>query len=103
MPGRPASPAGRLHHAVYTWNEDEDPYALLAALLKETGIATGSIGIEERVSVRLRRSHRPGLSSPAPPSPPSPSPPAAARIKSPAELALMQLANDITLSVYKAV
>jgi Xaa-Pro aminopeptidase len=40
-----AGPVERAH--VYTWQEDESPYALAAAGLKEAGLATGRIGIEE--------------------------------------------------------
>src|SRR6185436_18605470 len=32
---------------VRTWNEDESPYALVAAGLLDRGVATGSVGIEE--------------------------------------------------------
>jgi Xaa-Pro dipeptidase len=32
---------------VRTWNEDESPYALVAAGLRDRGIATGVLGIEE--------------------------------------------------------
>src|ERR1039458_9173618 len=32
---------------VYTWQEDESPYALAAFGLKEAGLLTGKIGIEE--------------------------------------------------------
>ena len=32
---------------VRTWNEDESPYALVAQGLKDRGIATGTVGIEE--------------------------------------------------------
>src|ERR1035438_2744489 len=32
---------------VYTWQEDESPYALAAFGLKEAGLVTGKIGIEE--------------------------------------------------------
>ena len=32
---------------VRTWNEDESPYALVADGLKDRGVATGTLGIEE--------------------------------------------------------
>src|SRR6266566_988350 len=32
---------------VRTWNEDESPYALVASGLKDRGVATGTLGIEE--------------------------------------------------------
>ena len=34
---------------VLTWQEDDDPYALVAQALREAGVAAGSLGIEERV------------------------------------------------------
>lgn len=33
---------------IHTWNEDESPYNLVARALKDRGLATRSIGIEER-------------------------------------------------------
>src|SRR5260370_40433375 len=41
-------PAGKSPH-VFTWEEDESPYKVVAFALKERGLATGRIGIEERV------------------------------------------------------
>ncbi len=87
---------------VYTWNEDEDPYALLAKSLKAATTSAGPLALDERVQFvfadRLREAVAPrGVVSGIPVV-------AGCRsIKSAAELALMQLANDITLSVYKAV
>jgi Xaa-Pro dipeptidase len=49
---------------VRTWNEDESPYALVAQGLKDRGLATGTIGVEETMkfvwsdgiaTLRLRR------------------------------------------------
>ena len=34
---------------VRAWQEDESPYALLAAILKDRGAATGTVGAEERL------------------------------------------------------
>ncbi len=86
---------------VYTWNEDEDPYALLAKALSETGIATGKIGLEERTQFAF--ADRIAHASPALTAVSAIPVTAGCRaIKSPAELALMQLANNITLSVYEA-
>ncbi len=48
MEAQPATLPSASTTRVYTWNEDEDPYKLLAKALKEAGIATGKIGIEER-------------------------------------------------------
>ncbi len=84
-----------------TWQEDGDPYALLAHGLREAGISTGTVGIEERVpfvfSEGIRQAvHGIEIVSATPVT-------AGCRsIKSPAELRLMQLANDVTLQVYEA-
>jgi len=100
---------------VYTWNEDEDPYKLLAKALKESGIATGKIGsaggkigsarghigIEERTQFVFAD----GIAHASPTLTATSATPitfGCRSIKTPAELALMQLANNITLSVYKA-
>ena len=87
---------------VYTWNEDDDPYALLAKSLKAAPTSSLPLALDERVQFvfadRIAKAVAPrGVVSGIPVV-------AGCRsIKSPAELALMQLANDITLSVYKAV
>jgi len=86
---------------VYTWNEDEDPYQLLAKALNESGLATGKIGIEERTQFVFAD----GIAHASPTLTTTSATPitfGCRGIKSPAELALMQLANNITLSVYKA-
>ena len=41
-----------------TWQEDESPFERVAQGLKDRGIASGRLGIEETVEVRLRRQHR---------------------------------------------
>jgi Xaa-Pro dipeptidase len=94
------APAGR-ESRILAWREDSDPYPLVAQALREAGVATGSLGIEERVpfvfSEGIRKAARNiELTSATPVT-------AGCRgIKSPAELKLMQLANDITLQVYEA-
>jgi Xaa-Pro dipeptidase len=94
------APAGR-ESRILTWQEDTDPYSLVVQALREAGIATGRLGIEERVpfvfSEGIQKAARNiELISATPVT-------AGCRaIKSPAELKLMQLANDITLRVYEA-
>ncbi len=86
---------------IYAWNEDEDPYALLAKALREAGIATGSLGMEERVQFVF--ADRIAQACPAMKITSAiPVVCGCRSIKSPAELALMQLANNITLQVYEA-
>jgi Xaa-Pro dipeptidase len=94
------APAGR-ESRIFTWQEDDDPYALIAQALSESGVATGSLGIEERVpfvfSDGIRKACRSIEITSA-----TPVTAGCRSIKSPAELKLMQLANDITWQVYKA-
>jgi len=94
------APAGAASR-VYTWQEDENPYILVAQGLKDLGITTGKLGIEERVtfvfSDGLRKAN-PGFETVSA----TPVTAGCRAVKSAAELKLMQLANDVTLSVYEA-
>jgi Xaa-Pro dipeptidase len=94
------APAGR-ESKIFTWQEDHDPYALVAQALRESGVTTGSLGIEERVpfvfSEGIRKASRSIEITSA-----TPVTAGCRGIKSPAELKLMQLANDVTLEVYEA-
>ena len=81
---------------IYTWNEDEDPYALLIA-----HAPTGSLALDERVQFVF--ANRIQLADPARKLVSAILVVSGCRsIKSSAELALMQFANQITLAVYKA-
>ena len=99
MESKPATLPAAATTKVYTWNEDESPYALLGRALKEAGAAGGRIGLEERTQFAfadgiLQAGITVGNGTPVT---------AGCRgIKSAAELALMQLANNVTLSVYEA-
>src|SRR5215471_16271366 len=76
--------------------------AQAARALKDMGVATGRIGLEEQV----RFATFDGLRKEAPAVECASATPVTAgcrMIKSPAELALMQRANDITIAAYKAV
>lgn len=87
---------------VRTWQENEDPYKLIAGILAEWHASTGTLGIEEQ----LRSAKQFGIAQAAPHVTLVSATPVTAgcrSIKSPAELALMQLANDATLAVYHAV
>jgi Xaa-Pro dipeptidase len=115
MDAKPSTLPSASTTRVYTWNEDEDPYKLLAKALKDSGIATGKIGsaggtigsatgrigIEERTQFVFAD----GIAHASPALTATSATPVTygcRSIKSSAELALMQLANNITLSVYKA-
>jgi Xaa-Pro dipeptidase len=81
---------------IRTWNEDEDPLKLVADFLKERGVASLPVAFEEtdRFFIFDRLGQQvPGLKAVTG----NPVVRALRLIKSPAELALMQAANDITL------
>ncbi len=87
---------------VRTWQEDESPYQLVAQGLKERGVATGTVGIEETI----RFVFSDGLAKAAPSVTMASATPVTAgcrMIKSAHEIALMRLAAQVTLSAYEAV
>ena len=85
---------------VRTWEEHESPYLQIANAFKDFGIRNGNIGIEERLrfflfdGVRKEASHLNYVSG-------DPVSVPCRLIKSPAEIALMQRANDITIEAHK--
>lgn len=85
-----------------TWNEDESPYALVAAGLKDRGIATGTLGIEETMKFVWSD----GTAQAAPQLKIVSATPVTAgcrMIKDAHEIELMRLASAATLEVYEAV
>lgn len=87
---------------VLTWVEDEDPYALVAKALRDRGLSTGRVGIEERTTYVFSDGIAKAL--PAIQTTSGTAVTAGCRsIKSAHELELMQLANNATLKVYEAV
>lgn len=86
---------------VRTWEEDESPYRRVAEILRDRGLRTGRIGMEEKVRFFLFDGVR--NSAPAFQYVSADAITAGCRMfKSLTELALMQRANDITLVAYKA-
>ena len=86
---------------IRTWQEDENPYERVAEGLRARGIVAGNLGIEERVTYVFSS----GLSQAAPQLTLCSATPVTAgcrMIKSEHELALMLLANQVTLAAYKA-
>lgn len=86
---------------VRTWEEDASPYALLAGGLRDRGIATGRVGIEE--TVRFVFSH--GLAAAAPTLSIESATPVTAGcrgVKDAHEVELMRLASKVTLRAYEA-
>ena len=86
---------------VRTWDEDESPYKLIGGIVRDRGLRHHRIGIEERVRHFIEegiRRDNPGIEVAD-----CVSVTAGCRmIKSPAEIALMQRANDVTIAAYKA-
>ncbi|MBI2678362.1 MAG: aminopeptidase P family protein [Candidatus Koribacter versatilis] len=83
------------------WQEDESPYALVAAGLKQRGLATATLGVEERVYWVYSE----GVGKAAPAARLTSATPVTAgcrMIKSAHELELMTLANQVTLTAYEA-
>lgn len=86
---------------IRAWEEDESPYRVVAGIFKDRGIRTGRIGMEERVrfflfdGIRQEAKHLEYTSA-------DPVTVGCRVIKSPAEIALMQRANDITIAAFKA-
>jgi len=89
------------HPDVRTWQEDESPYRRVAEGLRDRGIATGKLGVEEAV----RFVFCDGISAAAPNVRLVSATAVTAgcrMIKSPAEIALMRLAAHVTLASYEA-
>ena len=86
---------------VRVWQEEESPSAVIAAILKDKGAASGKVGLEEQVRFFVMD----GLRQAAPAATLVSATPVTAgcrMIKSAAELALMQRATDITVLAIKA-
>jgi len=87
---------------VRVWQEDEDPYKLVAQGLKDRGISAGTLGMEERVTFVF--SHGVGQAAPAIKIVSATPVTAGCRsVKSAHELELLKLANQATWIVYRAV
>lgn len=85
---------------VRTWEEDESPYRRIAQILKDRR-ATARVGVEERLRFFVFngvRKEAPALDYVSA----DPVTAACRMIKSPAEIALMQRASDMTIAAYKA-
>jgi Xaa-Pro dipeptidase len=86
---------------IHVWEEDESPYRQIAGILEDRGAGTGRVGVEERLRFFIYsgvKKEAPGVEF------------ADAEVvtagcrmyKSPAEIALMQRAMDITIAAYRA-
>lgn len=87
---------------VYTWEEHESPYERVAQGLRDRGITTGKLGAEETMQFRFSN----GIALAAPAMEVVDATPVTAGCrgaKDAHELELMTLANEATLTAYKAV
>ena len=85
---------------IRTWQEDESPYQLVASILRDRGVASGKLGVEETV----RFVFADGVSKAAPALKLTSADVVTARcrrIKSSHEIELMRLANQITLKSFE--
>ena len=92
---------GHQHAQVFTWQEDESPYALVAVSLKERGLLTGQLGIEETVKFVFAD----GIAKAAPTvkiASATPVTQGCRAIKSAREMDLLRLASSVTLQAYEA-
>lgn len=91
----------KIGNDIRTWEEDESPYKRVAEIFHDRRLGGGRIGMEERVRFFLFdgiRQAAPGFQFTSA----DPITAGCRMFKSPAELALMQRANDITIVAYKA-
>jgi Xaa-Pro dipeptidase len=91
----------RFSNDVRVWQEDEDPLAIVGGILRDRGVSTAKVGVEERVRFFIADA----LAKALPASQVVLATPITAgcrMFKSPAEIANMQYANDITLAGFKA-
>ncbi len=91
----------RFSRDVRVWQEDESPYRVIAGILRDRGAANGHVGVEERLRFFIVDGVRQELPGAAFVSA-TPVTAGCRMIKSPAEIALMQRANDITLAAIGA-
>jgi Xaa-Pro dipeptidase len=85
---------------IRTWNEDEDPLALIAAFLRQRGVAGQPVGIEETnryFIVDRLRANSPKVRTVSA----NPVVRGCRMIKTAAEIALMQAASDITVAAFR--
>ncbi|WP_375429196.1 M24 family metallopeptidase [uncultured Sphingomonas sp.] len=85
---------------VRVWQEHEDPLRLVATFLAERGIAARPIGIEETVRAFATDGLRRALPN-VPLVSANPVVRACRMIKTPAEIALMEAASDVTIAAYR--
>jgi Xaa-Pro dipeptidase len=86
---------------IRVWQEDESPYGVIAGVLRDRGVATGRVALDERFRFFIAD----GLRAEAPTATfvlGTPITAGCRMFKSAVEIALMQRANDITIEAFKA-
>ena len=86
---------------IRAWEEDESPYRLIARIFQDRGVASGRIGVEERLRFFLFDGVREEASGASYVSA-DPVTAGCRMYKSAAEIALMQRASDVTIAAYRA-
>ena len=90
----------KLGDDVRTWHEDENPFDVVKTILDDRGAGAGSIGLEESVRYFVAD----GLGQSAPQATivsAAPITRGCRMFKSPAEIALMQIASDVVMAAYR--
>ena len=90
-----------LGNEIRCWEEHENPFQVIVNLIKDRGLVHHQIGIEERVRFFISQGMRkegPGIEWVDA----TPVTAGCRMIKSPAEIALLQKANDITIEIGRA-
>lgn len=86
---------------VRTWDEHESPYEVIAGIIRDRGVRHGRVGMEERV--RFFIANGVGQAMPGTEIVDATAVTAGCRAyKTPAEIALMQRANDVTIEAFRA-
>lgn len=86
---------------IRTWHEYESPFALIASTLRDMGVATGTVAVDDSARYFIPR----GIAAAAPSLTVTDAAPITHRlrgVKSPSEVALMRFANQITLAAFQA-
>ncbi|MDG2538693.1 Xaa-Pro peptidase family protein [Dyella jiangningensis] len=92
-----------VHGDVRPWNEHESPFARLVGALRDRGVTSGSIAFEATTRLFIVDGVREASAGAYQVVPGDALVKAVRLIKSPAELALMQTANDVTLAALRYV
>ncbi|GGY49514.1 M24 family metallopeptidase [Parvularcula lutaonensis] len=87
--------------SIRTWHENEDPFRVVKSYADDWKVGRGKVGIEETARFFVADGVRNALKGKIVPG--APMVRACRMIKSPAELALMQTATNVTMAAYKDV